>query len=226
MFIEAYGAGSNQKIISKIYKGLQQTKCGTLYLKQKWEQEGQFVLKEEDWENLCEIQWKTSSSTIWREFCWKNLIRFFITPAQKRHYTNSSACWRQCGCLEANHFHIFWSCASLVPFWQEVHKVLQSVFQTDIQFKFETLYLGAITSENISSNVKYLFRILSAASRKAITRRWLKPGKPTMEEWIDIIYDMFMMERITFALRLQQGTFLKRWERWIMYVTPIRPSFV
>ena len=49
-----------------------------------------------------------------------------------------------------------------------------------------------LTSENISSNVKYLFWILSAASRKAITRRWLKPGKPTVEEWIDIIYDIFL----------------------------------
>ena len=223
VFIDAYSNGSNQKLISRFYKGLQQTKCSSLYVKQKWEHEGNLVL---DWENLCEIQWKTSSSTVWREFCWKNLIRFFITPAQKRHYTNSSACWRQCGCLVANHFHIFWSCASLIPFWREVYNVMQSIFQTDVQFKFESLYLGALTSENVSSNVKYLFRILSAASRKAITRRWLKPGKPTVEEWIDIIYDIFKMERITFALRLQQGTFLKRWERWITYITPIRPSFV
>ena len=55
---------------------------------------------------------------------------------------------------------------------------------------------------------------------------WLKPGKPTLDEWIDIVYDIFKMERITLALRLQQGIFLSRWEKWIIYVTPIRPSFV
>lgn len=93
VFIEAYLAGSNQRLISRIYKGLQRTKGNSLYVKQKWEQEGNLVLKEEDWGNLCEIQWKTSSSSLWREFCWKSLIRFFITPAQKKHYTNSSVCW-------------------------------------------------------------------------------------------------------------------------------------
>ena len=59
VFIDAYSAGSNQKLISRLYKGLQQTKCSSLYAKQKWEHEGNFVLKDEDWENLCEIQWKT-----------------------------------------------------------------------------------------------------------------------------------------------------------------------
>ena len=81
---------------------------------------------------------------------------------------------------------------------------MQSIFQSDIQFKFDSLYMGALTSEKVSCKVKYLFWILSAASRKAITRRLLKPGKPTVEVWIDIIDDIFKMERITFALRLQQ----------------------
>ena len=55
-------SGSNQKRISRIYKGLQQTNCSSLYVKQKWQHEGNLVLKEEDWENFCEIQWKNSSS--------------------------------------------------------------------------------------------------------------------------------------------------------------------
>jgi len=33
-----------------------------------------------------------------------SLLKGFSLAAQKKHYTNSSACWRQCGCLEANHF--------------------------------------------------------------------------------------------------------------------------
>ena len=35
VFIDAYSAGSNQKRISRLYKGLQQTKCSSLYAKQK-----------------------------------------------------------------------------------------------------------------------------------------------------------------------------------------------
>lgn len=121
VFTDVYVSGPGQKIISRLFKGLQQMKGSSLHVKQKWEGEGNLVLSKEDWEYLCEIQWKTSNSTLRREFCWKTLIRFFITPAQKRHYSNSAICWRQCGCLKANHFHIFWSCSLLLPYcWQEV----------------------------------------------------------------------------------------------------------
>lgn len=58
----------------------------------------------EQWElNLCELQWKTSSSTLWKEFSWKNLIRFFITPFQKCHYINDHqtvwAVWGESLCI-------------------------------------------------------------------------------------------------------------------------------
>lgn len=160
-------------------------------------------LNEEAWEQLCEIQWKTSNSTLWREFCWKNLIMFFITPVQKRHYTNSSVRWRQCRSLEANHFHIFWSCSLLLPFWQEVYTILERVFQVDIPFGFVSLYLEALLLENVTSKDKYLLQILTTAWRKTITKKWLKPERPTVDEWIGIVYDIFKMERITFAIRLQ-----------------------
>ena len=111
------------------------------------------------------------------------------------------------------------------PLWQDVHQTLRKVFQTDVEFKFVSLYLGVLPSENANSGDQYLFQILSAACRKAITRKWLKAEKPTVDEWIDIIY-VFKMERIPFTIRLQQGVFLKRCDRWIMYVTPGRPSFI
>ena len=103
---------------------------------------------------------------------------------------------------------------------------MQKVFQTNITFEFTSLYFGILPSENISANDKYLFQILSAASRKAITRKWLKLERPMVDEWFEIIYNIFKMERITFALRLKQDLFVKRWEKWIRYVTPFHPSFV
>ena len=91
-------------------------------------------------------------------------------------------------------FYIFWSCPILLPFWQEV-------------------YNKVLPSENVSSNDKYLFQILSAASRKAITRKWLKLEKPGLTSFITFL----KMERILF---------LKRCEKWMRYVTPVCPSFV
>ncbi len=46
------------------------------------------------------------------------LSDFFITPKQKAHIEGGDTkCWRQCGFLEANHWHIFWECPVIKPFW-------------------------------------------------------------------------------------------------------------
>ena len=38
----------------------------------------------------------------------------------------------------------------LGPFWQEVHKGLEKVFQFKIPFNLESLYLGVLPSENVT----------------------------------------------------------------------------
>lgn len=71
------------KIISKLYKGILQCKSdNSLYIKKKWEKEGNFYISDENWQRICAIQWSSTSSSMWREFCWKNIVRFFITPQQ------------------------------------------------------------------------------------------------------------------------------------------------
>ena len=68
--------------------------------------------------------------------------------------------------------------------------------------------------------------MLSVAARKAITKKWLKANSPSMDDWYGIIYEIFVMERITFSMRLQELKFEGIWEKWKVYITPIRPSFV
>lgn len=52
------------------------------------------------------------------------------------------------------------------------------------------------------------------AARKAITKKWLKPDAPLIEDWYDISYEEFVMERITFSLRQQQSKFEAIWKDW------------
>ncbi len=51
----------------------------THYIKDKWEKESELQLSTEDWHNIQNIQQTTTIFRTWKEFCWKNIIRFFIT---------------------------------------------------------------------------------------------------------------------------------------------------
>lgn len=48
--------------------------------------EGGITISDEEWTTIWKFQWKCTSSQTWRQFGWKNVIEYFITPSQKHHY--------------------------------------------------------------------------------------------------------------------------------------------
>lgn len=142
IFQRAYKNVTLQKIISKLYSALQNLKSDhTLDIKERWEAEGGLTVSQEDWDRICRQQWSVTSSPSWREFSWKNVTRFFRTPAQMTNYSNQTACWRSCGNTSANHFHVFWNCPSVTPFWREIIGVLEAVFKRRMFLNFKVMYL-------------------------------------------------------------------------------------
>ncbi len=83
IIVDAYHQGKS-RVISAFYKALEDNReNSTLYLKNKWESELNIDISDDDWYEMCMTQCTTTSSQIWREFGWKNLTRFFITPQIK-----------------------------------------------------------------------------------------------------------------------------------------------
>lgn len=111
--------------------------------------------------------------------------------------------------IDANHYHIFWSCPVLTPFWQEIHKHISNIFGANIPFNCKTFYMGDFFSDGGTINDKKLVQILLAASKKAITRKWLKPHCPTIDDWIEIIYQIYILERLSYSLKVQKEQFSK-----------------
>lgn len=174
VFISIYKSRSGKKLISRLYKGLQDSSnLNSLHIKCRWEKEGGLAISGDEWENICKLQWKTTTSHSWREFGWKNIVRFFITPAQKRHQGSGTNCWRMCGSDVANHYHLFWDCPKLSPFWHDIHDCLEYIFQIAIQFDVSAMYFCTMALQVQSKADKYLMKILLIGAKKAITRKWL-----------------------------------------------------
>ena len=79
------------------------------------------------------------------------------------------------------------------------------------------LYLGLIPEDTVGQEDIHLFKILTLAAKKAITRRWLKEAPPSEDHWLDIVEEISLMEKITYNLRTKAETYEKRWEKWYLY---------
>lgn len=220
-FLDSCKSSITKKQISRIYTSLQTTKnISTLYIKKAWEKEAGVIISEDDWLNICKTVITTSSSGLWKEFMWKNAVRFFITPyiKSKQHKDPDKAqCWRNCGDLTAGHFHIFWNCAKIVPYWTSVIKEIKKIIGFELINNFTTIYLGNLPPELTKSD-KYLLSILLAGAKKAITRKWLCEDIPSIKDWIHIITEIYEMERLTFSLRLSTDKCKKLWGKWNSYI--------
>lgn len=225
---KAHTSGIKYKIVSLIYKSLRSMKTqSTNYIKEKWETESGTTFTDEEWTNIWEFQWKSTSSLNWKENCWKNIIRYFKTPALTAKYTNKSPkCWRNCGCNKANHYHIFWECMYIQEYWKEIQEALEYIFEKDIPLESKLLYFGCVDPDMVTADNKYLMRALMAASKKAITRKWLQQERPTLSNWIDATIEIYTMERITFVVNLKKDIFLRKWRKWVEYILVRRPDFI
>ena len=81
------------------------------------------------------------------------------------------------------------------------------------------IYLGLITDDVIGKKEKHLFKILSLAAKKAITRSWLKTDPPGLSHWLEIVEEIRSMEQLTDSLRLKMEPYTLRWTKWHLYVT-------
>lgn len=168
LFTKAYKSQLTRGITAKLYKSITNLNShSTKYIMDKWEKEAGITITEEEWECICTSQWRSTKSHTWKEFCWKSVTRFFITPQQSAHFSQgNSCCWRNCGCQIAHHFHVFWDCHVLQKYWYDVNNAIKHIFHTNIPLDFKTMFLGYKT-QAMQTLDGYLWYILLAAAKKS-----------------------------------------------------------
>ena len=207
------------RVISVLYQGLVRSRGNsTLYIRDRWVKESEMQLTEENWYNIWKVQQSTTCSRMWREYCWKNITRFFITPRIKSKFSDTpQPCWRLCGEINVDHTHVFWECKKIKPYWEEIWGEMGKILGYELIKTGEVLFLGNISEENVHRDDQYLVRVFLAAAKKAITRRWHKESPPTQEHWRALVEEIYEMERLTHVIRLKQTEFEFKWDKWTFY---------
>ena len=62
--------------------------------------------------------------------------------------------------------------------------------------------------------------------RNASKRKWLKVEPLTTDEWIEVVYEIYVMEKISFSLKVEKEKCYKIWTKWTQCVKPIRSDFI
>lgn len=206
------------KPVSTLYRALSDMKKDNIeHIRHKWENEFNKEINEEAWRNIFIDLHKVTNSVNWREFSWKCSIRFFRSPVlvSKINLNQTAYCWRDCGEALANHTHIFWTCPKLTGFWNEVFDIAEKALVIKLNRDPMMAILGANMKEVKSKEGKYLLQILFVAAKKAITKNWLQREPPTCNKWLSLIKEIYVMEKITYTLRLEHASFKKRWAAWL-----------
>lgn len=131
--------------------------------------------------------------------------------------------WRQCGSTSANYYHIFWECPKLSTFWRDAQSPLSKAFNAQVPLIFDVLHLSVFLEHR--TEIK-LLQLLLVASQKTITRRWLRPIQPSLDDWIRICLEIFKMEKLTYQLRIKMEKFYWIWNNWIIFVTPKKANLI
>ena len=91
--------------------------------------------------------------------------------------------------------------------------MINQIIGLNIKQDFCILYLGNL-SATVNVLARYLLKIMMAASKKTITRRWLTKEPPTKKDWIGIVSEIQNMEKFTFSLNLRMDKFVNYWNKW------------
>lgn len=121
-------------------------------------------------------------------------------------------CWRCLGDIGL-HFHIFWECPLIQPFWSSTQAHLQDLLEINLLLD-PIYYLLGLPFPGISKLTQKLAAFILLAAKRAIPLRWLSSSPPTLSQALQILEQIRRMEHLTEAVHDSLPQFLKILDLW------------
>ncbi|KAF7670044.1 hypothetical protein LDENG_00079530, partial [Lucifuga dentata] len=94
---------------------------------------------------------------------------------------------------------------------------IKTILGYNVPLNISILYFCNFSEEHVQAKDKYLVKILTVACKKAITKKWNKADPPNLDQWLQIVEEIYWMEKLTHIMRLQKTQMEEKWKKWMSY---------
>uniref|UniRef100_A0A803TCQ4 Reverse transcriptase domain-containing protein n=1 Tax=Anolis carolinensis TaxID=28377 RepID=A0A803TCQ4_ANOCA len=208
---------SERKTISKLYKKLLEWDTETHQVKDcmsMWAKNFGKPIQLVDWEKSWNTRLKFTYATDLKENWVKMFYRWYWTPQKIAKFNKraSNKCWK-CGIEVGTFYHCWWTCKKVKTYWKEIHWRIQKMLQIRIDLNPKYFLLGMLDIDK-DRNKEILFNYLSTAARMNLARFWKEKEMPGIKGWINKVWEIMSMDKLTYLLRNNHGKPMKQtnWE--------------
>lgn len=174
----------------------------------KWAAETGRTIDLEVWERTMTDSYKYTLCQNYRENFFKMLHHWHISPNKLNaiYKTGSSACWK-CQKINANYIHVWWECKEAKKYWQQIHQTMIDIFQIAIPWDplFFLLNMIEVLKGKISQGKKRIMLYMLTSARITFAKYWKSPSIPTLDEWLNKLYEAIEMDMLTKRMRDKLG---------------------
>lgn len=144
-----------------------------------------------------------------------------ISPSlrHKMNPTLSPLCLK-CEIVVGEYVHCIWPCPEIEGYWFGIVQQLRVIFDVDFVMDPICLILDLPNKKLINKFLKWLFNLLTYATRKNILFSWINDKPPTKKSWQKIIMQCMPMEFPTCMLHSTTDVFYNIWDPYLRYIGP------
>lgn len=198
--------------ISKFYSMINQYKADNLISLQKaWSKNLKCDIDENVWDDIIRLPLNISVCNRFKEMQFNIVHRAYISPNRysKVNNTVSPQC-PKCNDSIGTFFHCLWECPLVADFWNGVCDKLSIIYKQKVTASPLMCLLGVLPSSFLEYSD--VFKPLLMLGRKLIMNKWVGTEPPLIKDWIILIKETILMEKIGHILKGKSNSFQKLWE--------------
>lgn len=114
--------------------------------------------------------------------------------------------------------HLMWSCPKTQLYWEKICVTICRVVNTNVKLSPLQCILGLpVEDPKIRQYAKLISSLLYSA-RLTLLQHWLSDTVPTDSNWLDNVFQMLPLERLSYVLQGNINYFFQIWKPLMVYI--------